>query len=310
MQGSQLINLTPSYYGNDLNAPEFHMLGVCRFRKAMQTEDTWESHDSTEIVMMLEGEACWEMDNRLLLLNGGQAGVFPAGLRHRVMDGVYPPSMLLWLILSPENEYPGSGLLAPGDFAEFSKAVGRWETPVEMDEALCRDAKLLAARLHDPGLLSGSKLSMADARAKLNSTTVAFWNACSGDFKPHAKSELVLKSEKMMHENLESMLSIEKMAKELNCSRGYLHMQIRRELGMSPVDYRQRLQVRYCCERLRNSDDSINSIAEKAGFANPQYLSRVFKKYMDTTPSEYRARGNAEKPAKQQESGDGKSRIA
>ncbi len=311
MQGSQLINLTPNYRGRDLSAPEFSRLGVCKFRRAIQTHDSWESHASTEIVMMLEGEVCWEHgDSQLLLLNGGQAGVFPAGTRHRVMDGVYPPSKMLWLILTPEGEYPGSGLLAKGDFHEFNGAVGRWETPVDMDEALCRDARLLAARLHDPGMLTGSKLSMADARARLASTTVAFWNVCSGNFKPHAKSELVMRGERLMRENLENVLSIDRMAKELNCSRSNLHLQIRRELGMSPVDYRQRLQVRFCCERLRNSNEPIKDIAEKAGFTNQQYFARVFKKYMDATPSAYRLRNSAAKKEETRGESHGESGTA
>ena len=41
-------------------------------------------------------------------------------------------------------------------------------------------------------------------------------------------------------------------------------------------------------ELLSETDIPINEIAEKAGFANPNYFHKIFKSYMDTSPLNYR----------------------
>ena len=41
---------------------------------------------------------------------------------------------------------------------------------------------------------------------------------------------------------------------------------------------------------LRNSKDSISSIAEKVGYQDDNYFYKMFKKHTNLTPSEYRAR--------------------
>jgi AraC-like DNA-binding protein len=58
---------------------------------------------------------------------------------------------------------------------------------------------------------------------------------------------------------------------------------------MAPNDYRQRLRIKRCCERLTKTSDSITAIGIESGFQSSQYFSRVFKKYVGLTPSDYRS---------------------
>jgi AraC-like DNA-binding protein len=57
---------------------------------------------------------------------------------------------------------------------------------------------------------------------------------------------------------------------------------------MAPNDYRQRLRIKRCCERLTKSSDSVTVIGIDNGFRSSQYFSRVFKKYVGVTPTDYR----------------------
>ena len=57
---------------------------------------------------------------------------------------------------------------------------------------------------------------------------------------------------------------------------------------MSPSDYAQRIRIKRCCSKLATTEESVTEIAIEFGFGTSQYFSRVFKKYLGTTPSEYR----------------------
>ena len=48
--------------------------------------------------------------------------------------------------------------------------------------------------------------------------------------------------------------------------------------------------VRNARELLKDSGLSIKEICAESGYSDPNYFSRIFKKQMDMTPSEYKAR--------------------
>ena len=51
---------------------------------------------------------------------------------------------------------------------------------------------------------------------------------------------------------------------------------------------RQRIRIKRCCEKLVQSEESITTIGIESGFGSSQYFSRVFKKYVGVTPTDYR----------------------
>ena len=57
---------------------------------------------------------------------------------------------------------------------------------------------------------------------------------------------------------------------------------------MAPNDYRQRVRIKRCCEKLAQTDETVTAIGISSGFGSSQYFSRVFKKYVGVTPTEYR----------------------
>ena len=53
-------------------------------------------------------------------------------------------------------------------------------------------------------------------------------------------------------------------------------------------DYRQRVRIKRCCERLVQTDETVTTIGFSSGFGSSQYFARVFKKYVGVTPTAYR----------------------
>ncbi len=62
-----------------------------------------------------------------------------------------------------------------------------------------------------------------------------------------------------------------------------------REMGVSFTDYLNRLRVEKAVYLLTASDMPIQQVAASVGFPDANYFSRIFKRYTNRTPSEYRS---------------------
>ena len=294
MLGSQIIDINPRIAGCDLRVPEVRVFGYCKFRKAVRTNDDWGSHSGPEIVFLIEGEACWETgDEQLVQVVGGQAIVFPRGSKHRIVNSVYPPSESLWIIMKDPAETSAPSLLTPEahrDFCDLLNAGGHlWDAgPACLAQVLD-----LSRLLVDPAIFSGGGLIISELRAKLHNVLLEFWKTCSRSGLNGGASGVVQAAKSFLQENLVQEISISELAARLGCSRGHLHAAFRREMGMSPNDYLQRLRIKRCCDKLMASSDSITDIAFGNGFDSAQYFARVFRKYLGFSPSEFRARAHA-----------------
>ena len=60
--------------------------------------------------------------------------------------------------------------------------------------------------------------------------------------------------------------------------------------GFSPTAYRNAIRIRAARSELINTDLSVRAVAEKCGFEDPFYFSRVFRALTGASPREYRNR--------------------
>jgi AraC-like DNA-binding protein len=295
MIGSRLLGQQPTFGGADFGIPEIALFGYYQFRSAVPTSDSWEEHDGIEILFMQSGEACWDLpDDHFSMATGSQAVIFPAGRRHRISNGVYTPCRLLWLVFQPKEMACGSARLFLGSEIEaLFEMANSQERPVDLPEGPRRVLGELCARLTDERLMIGSTPMMAEVRSKVYSSVTSLWDVCSSGRNSGAQSRLVRQAATLLREGADDDLadkdeSIEDVAKQLGYGKSRLYSLFTREVGMAPNDYRQRVRIKRCCERLTKTSDSVTAIGIDSGFHSSQYFSRVFKKYVGVTPSEYR----------------------
>lgn len=77
-------------------------------------------------------------------------------------------------------------------------------------------------------------------------------------------------------------------AKELNLSANYFGDLIKKETGISALEYIQTKVIDIAKERIYDNAKSISEIAYELGFKYPQHFTRLFKQKTGTTPIEYR----------------------
>lgn len=83
---------------------------------------------------------------------------------------------------------------------------------------------------------------------------------------------------------------VQYFADELHLSANYFGDLIKKETGKPAQEYIQLKVIDKAKDSLYNPDKSINEIAYELGFKYPHHFSRMFKKVVGSSPSEYRLR--------------------
>lgn len=86
-------------------------------------------------------------------------------------------------------------------------------------------------------------------------------------------------------------LSLEAIAKEVGISPYYLSKLFKESEGVNYIDYVTKLRINYAKERLSGSDRSVKEVCYESGYSDPNYFSRIFKKWVGVTPTEFREGG-------------------
>lgn len=91
-----------------------------------------------------------------------------------------------------------------------------------------------------------------------------------------------------MQNELHKVLTIEDMAKKNSLSLSHFSYLFRKATGMSPLDYFIHLKLQKACLLLYSTDMKVKNVAVEIGYEDPYYFSRLFKKYMNVSPDQYR----------------------
>ncbi len=59
---------------------------------------------------------------------------------------------------------------------------------------------------------------------------------------------------------------------------------------MTVFEYAQNIRIEEACKLLKTTDKKVIEIAMSVGYKDLKFFNKVFKRYTDTTPREYRKR--------------------
>lgn len=88
--------------------------------------------------------------------------------------------------------------------------------------------------------------------------------------------------------NINKRITSGDMCAFLNISRSHLYRTIRREYGVSFSEYINMVKLEKACALLRTTDLTVKEIALSLGYADINYFSRIFKKYIGVSALKYR----------------------
>lgn len=82
--------------------------------------------------------------------------------------------------------------------------------------------------------------------------------------------------------------SVSAAAKALGYNANYLSRVVKEEVGLTPIEFINQTRVKKAKNMLVNSNMKLSGIAYECGFTDEKYFLKVFKKYENITPSQYR----------------------
>jgi AraC family transcriptional regulator, arabinose operon regulatory protein len=92
-----------------------------------------------------------------------------------------------------------------------------------------------------------------------------------------------------LRQNLHRSLTLAEMAHHAGLSESHFSHTFRAQTSHSPMDYFIGLKMQHACTLLTLSPLAVKEIAEEVGYRDPYYFSRLFKRVMGVSPTEYRA---------------------
>ncbi|WML31510.1 response regulator [Neobacillus sp. OS1-32] len=91
-----------------------------------------------------------------------------------------------------------------------------------------------------------------------------------------------------IEQNFKEAITLEKTAEYVNLTPFYFSKIFKERMGVTFIDYLTELRINYAKEEMKSPEKSLKEICFDAGYKDPNYFSRVFKKITGDTPTEYR----------------------
>ena len=101
-----------------------------------------------------------------------------------------------------------------------------------------------------------------------------------------------------VEKNYQAEIYLNLLAQELKLSPSYVSSYFKEKTGVGLMDYINSYKIEKAAQVLLSSNQKVKDVAESVGIANVNTFIRLFKKYKDLTPNEFR-RSNAEPDAKE-----------
>jgi AraC-like DNA-binding protein len=92
-----------------------------------------------------------------------------------------------------------------------------------------------------------------------------------------------------LRKNIDKPLTLQNMADQAQLSKSHFARLFKEQTNYSPIDYFIRLKLQRACMQLSLTRQTIREISLAVGYEDPYYFSRLFKKIIGKSPSQFRA---------------------
>lgn len=110
------------------------------------------------------------------------------------------------------------------------------------------------------------------------------------DSKEKEAVSVIDRAKEYIDENFRKDISLDDVSREVDISPYYFSKLFKQETGKNFIEHLTEIRLKNARELLQDSQLSIKEICAQSGYSDPNYFSRIFKKYEGVTPSEFRER--------------------
>lgn len=106
-------------------------------------------------------------------------------------------------------------------------------------------------------------------------------------------SPLVQRIREQVMTDLKQPLTLQYFSEQLNVNSSYLSNLFRQQTGVTITEYVTNKRITHAATLLNHTQQPIKSVAKQVGIPDVQYFSRLFKRRMGLTPTQYREKMTA-----------------
>lgn len=232
-------------------------------------------HDVYEIYLLLDGRRYMIIDGNVFDTNSGDAAIIRPGELHRS----YGDADYRGICFNFSNNY-----------------LNRYYTPEAKSELIrCLRTNIISL----PDDVVAEIISLSTACRQRPEFGFAYFSAILGLLSLQTASGVKGKPLTGNNKELAGITSyisshytdikgLDELSRELFISKGYLCSFFKAHTGETVIHYINSLKVQHACVLLSDTDKSMSTVAEECGFESATYFNRVFKSYVNLTPSAFR----------------------
>lgn len=215
-------------------------------------------------------------DNVLLVVYDGVLRFAEDGERHEIGAGEY--------FIQHKNMYQTAPLPSDAPKYLYVHFDAEW---CESESALSREGRFDIQELAE-------LLCEIDSAAHSSLTHTAqeflFYKLLLSLGKKREKSELAVRLEAYVDENIGTITSLDDICRELHYSKNYVIRIFKRELGMSPFEYINSVKLRRATYLIETTSRPIDAISKECGYPSYSHFYRLFVERNGISPLAYRKR--------------------
>lgn len=253
---------------------DLYPLAFGHYRRAAGHHMHREQHSDHLLIYCTDGEAYLNIDGQPCPVKAGDLVLIPPGAGHRYTAAPQNPWTIHWAHYT-------------GPLAEnFREHMGfAADTPVQH---IGRQPRLLVdfnglLSVQQTGFRTPGLVHVANRlRQLLTGIPLCIDQA---DDARQADLDLI---HNYMHEHLHERISLDELAELSGLSSAHFATRYRAATGVSPIQHFLHLKVEQACRLLDTSDQSFARISRMLGYDDSYYFSRLFKKIMGQSPTDYR----------------------
>ena len=136
------------------------------------------------------------------------------------------------------------------------------------------------------------KADLAQTVAEIQELNREVWTVFVETVKAHKKESMyskpILFCLNYIDSHFNEKITLESIAEQINLSPCYLATLFKKETGETLTEYINKKRISHAKHLLRNTNLQIQTIAQHCGILDLHYFCRMFKKYTDKTPTQYR----------------------
>lgn len=275
-------------HASDISSKSFNPIFLFAVKYDRTANGYPHSHDYIELLYIDSGRGKYEIDGTVYEVETGNLLLINPGVDHaNIVTDLTNPLVILALGFTdlhlkelPENtmSFPGHGPVLTTDSKLQNRITGLF-------------FHMLAEKEQNfPG-----KYDMM--RCYLNQILLYIIRAYTAvpetnppmQFISHQKSHVVRTILDFMEEHYQEKISLEGIASNMYLSSIYISKLFKEETGESPIHHLIQIRLRKAIELMKKHPDySIKKIANEVGYEDAYHFSKIFKKHLGYTPTEYR----------------------